>query len=85
MSWKVYILHCADNTLYTGITTDVERRIKEHNHGTKGARYTRARRPVTLAYQESCDSRADASRREYSIKQLHRTEKLELIKLGNPS
>jgi len=85
MSWKVYILHCADNTLYTGITTDIERRINEHNSSAKGARYTRARRPVTLAYQESCESRADASRREYSIKQLHRTEKLELIKLGTAS
>jgi len=85
MSWKVYILHCADNTLYTGITTDINRRVQEHNSGVKGARYTRARRPVTLAYQESCASRADASRREYSIKQLHRTEKLELIKLGSHS
>lgn len=85
MNWKVYILHCADNTLYTGITTDIDRRIHEHNNGVKGARYTRSRRPVTLAYQEPYASRADASRREYSIKQLHRTEKLELIKLGNQS
>jgi len=85
MSWKVYILHCADNTLYTGITTDIGRRVHEHNHSDKGARYTRARRPVTLAYQECCDSRSDASRREYKIKQLHRTKKLELIDLGSPS
>ena len=85
MSWKVYILTCADSTLYTGITTDIERRIDEHNNNNKGARYTRARRPVELAYQESCASRSDASRREHAIKQLNRTEKLELIKLGNPS
>ena len=85
MSWKVYILTCADSTLYTGITTDIERRIDEHNNSIKGARYTRARRPVELAYQESCDSRSGASRREHAIKQLNRTEKLELIKLGNPS
>lgn len=85
MNWKVYILHCADNTLYTGITTDISRRVHEHNHSNKGARYTRARRPVTLAYQESCSSRSDASRREHSIKQLHRTKKLELIHLGSPS
>ena len=85
MNWKVYILHCADNTLYTGITTDISRRVHEHNHSNKGARYTRARRPVTLAYQESCSSRSDARRREHSIKQLHRTKKLELIHLGSPS
>ena len=83
MSWKVYILHCADNTLYTGITTDIERRIKEHNNGNKGARYTRTRRPVKLAYQESCISRSEASSREHSIKKLKRTEKLKLINTGN--
>jgi len=85
MNWKVYILNCSDNTLYTGITTDITRRVNEHNNNNKGARYTRTRRPVTLVYQEACESRADASRREYSIKQLNRTEKLKLIKLGMPS
>lgn len=85
MNWKVYILNCADNTLYTGITTDIERRINEHNRSNKGARYTRARRPVTLAYLEPCDSRSNASRREYDIKKLNRTEKIQLIKLGNSS
>ena len=77
--WKVYILECADNTLYTGITTNIARRVDEHNHSNKGARYTRSRRPVRLAYQENCDSRSAASKREYSIKQLARQEKQQLI------
>ena len=85
MNWKVYILNCADNTLYTGITTDVKRRVNEHNNNNKGARYTRARRPVTLVYEECYESRADASRREYHIKQLNRIEKLKLIQSGSPS
>ena len=85
MNWKVYILNCADNTLYTGITTDVKRRVNEHNNNNKGARYTRARRPVTLVYEERHESRADASRREYHIKQLNRIEKLKLIQSGSPS
>jgi len=82
MSWKVYILHCADDSLYTGITTDILRRVNEHNHSDKGARYTRARRPVVLAYQESCESRSQASQREYYIKQLNRNEKIKLIQSG---
>ena len=85
MNWKVYILNCADNTLYTGITTDINRRVNEHNNNNKGARYTRARRPVTLVYEERYESRADASRREYHIKQLNRIEKLKLIQSGSPS
>ena len=80
MSWIVYILRCADNTLYTGITTDADRRISEHNKDNKkGARYTRARRPVVLAYQEQCDNRSQASLREHQIKKLARKEKLKLI------
>ena len=80
MSWIVYILRCADNTLYTGITTDADRRISEHNKDNKkGARYTRARRPVMLAYQEQCDNRSQASLREHQIKKLARKEKLKLI------
>ena len=74
------MLKCADNSLYTGITTDVNRRIDEHNNcNKKGARYTRARRPVHLIYQESCTDRAHASKREYSLKKLSRSEKLNLI------
>jgi putative endonuclease len=79
MPWKVYMLQCSDNSLYTGITTDINRRIEEHNgNNKKGARYTRSRRPVSLVYQESCDNRAQASAREYQLKQLTRTEKLKL-------
>ena len=80
-SWKVYILCCADGSLYTGITTDMKRRLKEHNDSSsksKAAKYTRARQPVTLKYHESFDCRATASRREYEIKRLSRTEKLVL-------
>ena len=80
MKWKVYILLCSDDTLYTGITTDILRRVNEHNNSTKGARYTRARRPVSLVYHEGCDSRSQASKREHAIKQLSRTEKINLIK-----
>jgi len=79
MSWKVYILSCADNTLYTGITTNIDRRITEHNEDNrKGAKYTRARRPVKLSYQESCENRSQASTRERQIKKLSRDDKLKL-------
>lgn len=82
-TWHVYILNCADNTLYTGIATDVDRRLQEHNSGNKaGAKYTRARRPVSLVYQEPCASRSEAAKREYEIKQLDRQAKEALIKTG---
>ncbi|HQU15835.1 MAG: hypothetical protein B7Z66_03300 [Chromatiales bacterium 21-64-14] len=68
--WYVYIVQCRDGTLYTGITTDVTRRVAEHNHGALGARYTRARRPVHLIYQERSASRAMAARREHAIRRL---------------
>ncbi|MFB3091444.1 MAG: GIY-YIG nuclease family protein [Gammaproteobacteria bacterium] len=79
-SWFVYIVRCADNTLYTGIAKDVERRILEHNSDDiSGAKYTKARRPVALVYQEACDSRSAASKREYEIRQLGRKGKEELL------
>lgn len=79
VGWWVYILRCADGTLYTGITIDVTRRIAEHNgEGGPGARYTRSRRPVELVYIEAAADRADASRREAAIKQLDRPRKLAL-------
>ena len=78
MSWFVYILRCADGTLYTGSTTDVEKRLAVHNSGS-GAKYTRARRPCTLAYCEEAADRRAALRREAAIKKLTRTEKLALI------
>lgn len=74
----VYILRCSDNTLYTGYTTDIERRMREHNSG-KGAKYTRGRGPVELVYREKKDSKSSAMKREYEIKQLKREEKIELI------
>lgn len=77
-SWTVYILECADGSLYTGITSDLERRCQEH--GTpKGARYTRGRGPFKLRYSEIASSRSEASRREASIKSMSRKQKLLLI------
>lgn len=81
-SWFVYLLRCADNTLYTGITTDLKRRLDEHNgenNSNKGARYTRHRRPVVLVYSEALSNRSCASQREYAIKQLSRAAKEQLI------
>lgn len=80
MSWYVYIVRCGDDTLYTGVARDVHRRLGEHNgHRAGGARYTRARRPVRLAYCEPAASRAEAGRREAEIRRLGRAGKLELI------
>ncbi len=80
-SWVVYILRCADNSLYTGITTDINKRLDQHNGvNEKGAKYTHGRRPVTLVYQESSNSRSAASKREYVIKSLKKPQKEELIK-----
>jgi len=74
------MVRCADDTLYTGIATDLLRRIEEHNSSDKGAKYTRARRPVTLVYSEEFPDRSSASKREYAIKKtMTRKEKLQLI------
>lgn len=73
-----YIVRCSDNTLYTGWTTNLEKRILAHNSG-KGAKYTKTRRPVTLVYHEMFSSKSEAMKREYEIKQLTKTQKLELI------
>ncbi|WP_408955272.1 GIY-YIG nuclease family protein [Natroniella sp. ANB-PHB2] len=79
MEHYVYIVQCSDDTLYTGYTTDVKRRIKEHNQG-RGAKYTRGRGPVRLCHTEEYTTRSQAQRREYVIKQLTRQQKLKLIK-----
>jgi putative endonuclease len=76
--WYVYIVECADNTLYTGITTDVNKRVKTHNEG-KGAKYTKTRLPVVLRAYFEAENRSLASKEEYRIKQLTRKEKLVLI------
>lgn len=79
-----YILECKDQTLYTGYTTDLDRRLKVHNEG-KGAKYTKVRRPVKLVYHETFDNKSEALKREYALKQLSRKQKLALIKEGNMS
>jgi len=76
--WFVYTVQCSDGSLYTGVTTDVQKRVEAHN-GTGGAKYTRTRRPVTLAYQEPCQSKSQALKREYEIKRMSRAKKLEMI------
>jgi putative endonuclease len=79
-AWSVYIVRCADGTLYTGIARDVARRVAEHNTNSKlAASYTRARRPVALVYQEAAATRSAAGKREYAIKQLSRQHKQALI------
>ena len=80
-SWWLYMLRCADGTLYTGITTDVERRLAEHNSG-KGAKYTRSRRPVEVVYREPCPDKSAALRREIAVKRLSRAHKCKLME-GN--
>lgn len=76
--WYVYLLRCADDTLYAGCTTDSQRRLKQHNSG-RGAKYTRARRPVSLVYVEQAEDHSQALRREAALKRLSRKEKLALI------
>ncbi|MGL4736637.1 MAG: GIY-YIG nuclease family protein [Cellulosilyticaceae bacterium] len=78
----VYIVKCKDETLYTGYTSNIEKRIKAHNDG-KGAKYTRARRPVELVYMETYETKVEAMKREYAIKQLKRTHKMQLIEEGD--
>ena len=73
-----YILKCNDGTLYTGWTNNIEKRVSDHNAG-KGAKYTKVRRPVELAYFETFDTKEEAMKREYQIKQMKRQDKLKLI------
>lgn len=75
----VYIVQCSDKTLYTGIAKELNRRIEEHNSSDKGAKYTKARRPVTLVYHEEHTDRSSASKREYAIKKMSRQKKLDLV------
>ncbi len=78
MTWTVYVARCRDGTLYTGITTDPERRLAEHNSGTGGA-YTRSRLPLVMIYGEPAGDRSSAQRRERAIKRLTRAQKEMLI------
>lgn len=78
--WFVYILECSDNTLYTGITNNLEKRVEQHNTGKEAAKYTRVRRPVKCVYSEIQINRSEATKREMAIKKLSRLDKLKLIK-----
>jgi putative endonuclease len=81
LSWFCYILRCADETLYCGITNDLAKRLAAHNAGT-AAKYTRVRTPVEFVYSETCEDRSAASKREMAIKKLTRVKKLALILAG---
>ena len=81
MNWQVYIILCTDNSLYTGITIDIDRRLSEHG-GTLGAKYFRGRKPQQVVYLESGHTRSSASKREAAIKKLKRTAKVVLIESG---
>lgn len=78
--YYLYILKCSDKTLYTGITVDLTRRVREHNSSKLGSKYTAVRRPVKLVYSKKFRNRSEATRAEYQIKQLSKKEKLKLIK-----
>ena len=78
--YYVYIVECSDGSFYTGITTDIKRRILEHNYSFKAAKYTRSRRPVTLVYSELRGSRSSAQKEEHRIKKLTRAQKLQIIR-----
>jgi putative endonuclease len=79
--WSIYLLRCADGSFYTGITTDVSRRISEHEQGKRGAKYLRGRGPFELVYQRAVGDRSVATRIEYCVKQLSRSEKENLQRL----
>ncbi len=78
-AWFVYFLRCNDNSLYAGITTDIDRRLHQHNHTKLGAKYTRAKRPVTLAFLEAALDKSTASKREYQLKKLTKIQKERLV------
>ena len=77
--WFLYVVHCSDGTLYTGVTTDVSRRVHEHNTASRGAKYTKTRRPVRLIYWIDFETRSSAQRAEYKFKKLTRKQKDEII------
>lgn len=79
MSWWVYILRCADGSLYSGITTDLQRRLAEHNSASSTTKYTRMRQPVEMVYSRAHPDRSAASQEEYRLKKLPRDAKLDLI------
>ncbi|MDD2829142.1 MAG: GIY-YIG nuclease family protein [Sulfuricurvum sp.] len=84
LPYSLYILQCNDGTYYTGITSELVRRINEHNTSTKGAKYTRNRRPVVLVYHETYPDKSSALKREVQIKRLTRAQKIDLIASTTP-
>lgn len=78
-AWFVYFLRCNDNSLYAGITTDINRRLHQHNHTKLGAKYTRAKRPVSLAFIETVTNKSEASKREYQLRKLSKSQKEHLV------
>lgn len=78
-NWTIYFLRCNDNSLYAGITTNIERRLHQHNNTKLGAKYTRARRPVKLVYSETAEGRSSASKREYQLRTLTKPQKEKLV------
>jgi len=84
--WYVYLVECSDGSYYTGVTTDLTRRINEHNYSIKkGAKYTRSRRPVNLKGWYCCHDQSEALREEYKIKKMKRKDKLKLFESKNTS
>jgi len=79
MAWFLYVVRCNDDTLYTGVTTDLQRRLAEHNHSRRGAKYTRSRRPVELVYWLDYADRSEVQKAEYKFKKLSKREKEEAI------
>lgn len=79
--WFVYMARCKDGTLYTGVTTDLKRRLKEHNTGKLGAKYTKSKRPILLVYMEKSTNRSTAQSREYVLRKLTKKEKEQLINI----
>ena len=77
--WFLYVVRCKDNSLYTGVTTDVDRRLFEHNSSKRGARYTRYRRPIKLVYWERHLDQSEAQQAEYKFKQLNKKEKERIV------
>jgi len=77
--WYLYVVKCSDNTLYTGVTTNLDRRLNEHNTSPKGAKYTRKRRPVVLVYSKHYTDRSQAQKAEYQFKSLTRKQKIKVI------
>jgi len=73
--WFMYVVRCADGSLYAGVTKNLKRRILEHNYGMRGAKYTRSRRPVEVVYKEECDDHSDALKKEWAFKKLSKTRK----------